>query len=156
MRFKFDPYASNHPPEKDLTDKDVVFIHFEFDNYAPDEMELDNDGSFTIYRMVPPIDFNYYFTINGVPRYATDLEKEQILEEINVKLPYANVSQKVMKTSGIVNNAYIDKLVCKPRPPRKVIVHVQEDIPEPPEPEWDIRDSVFWGYMLDTVDLYNK
>lgn len=155
MSFKFDPYASNNPPEKELSDKDSILIHFSFDSYAPDMMEMDDVGAFNIIRMVPPIEFNYYFTINGVPKYATDLDKEQISEEVNVKLPFANVSQKVMKEKELINMSFLDKLICRPRPEKPVVeVEIIDEIPDQIDIQWDIRDSVFWGYMIDTPDLY--
>lgn len=157
MSFKFDPYASNNPPEKELSDKDSILIHFSFDSYAPDMMEMDDVGAFNIIRMVPPIEFNYYFTINGVPKYATDLDKEQISEEVNVKLPFANVSQKVMKEKELINMSFLDKLICRPRPEKPVVeVEIIDEIPDQIDIQWDIRDSVFWGYMIDTPDLYWK
>lgn len=27
---------------------------------------------------------------------------------------------------------------------------------EETEPDWNIKDSVFWGYMIDTADMYHK
>ena len=60
-------------------------------------MEIDDFGAFNILRVVPPVEFNYYFTINDVPKYATDLDKEQIFEEINFKLPFTNILEKAMK-----------------------------------------------------------
>jgi len=69
----------------------------------------DND-TFTVIRMVPPVEFNYYFSINGVPKYATDLEKETILGEVNLNIPYANIPSNIRKSREIIDKNYLGKL----------------------------------------------
>lgn len=110
VEFKFDPYASNNPHDKELTDNDKVFIHFSFENFEPDIMTMQNDGNFTIFRMVPPIKFNYYFTVNGVPKYATDNEKIEIMNEINSKISYTNIHESNIRTKEMINSEYYEKL----------------------------------------------
>lgn len=110
VKFRFDPYSSNNPPDKELTEQDKVFIHLSFDNYEPDVMFADNYDVYHVTRMVPPIDFNYYFTINGVPKYATDIEKQEVLEEIHLNIPYANVPEIIIRTKELVDKEYLSKL----------------------------------------------
>lgn len=153
VSFKFDPYCSNNPPKKELDEEDNVLIHFSFDEYKPDKMSMNKDGTFWIIRMVPPIDFNYYFTVNGVPKYQTDLEQEAIMDKINLSIPFANVPADIRKTKEIINTNYLSKLKCLPRPKRENLMIYEETSPHP---DWGIKDSVFWGYMIDTTDLYRK
>ena len=150
VEFKFDPYSSSNPPEKDLTEDDKVFIHFSFENFEPDIMSMQNDGTFSVIRMVPPIKFNYYFTVNGVPKYATDNEKIEIMNEISSKIPYTNIHESKIRTREMINSEYYEKLKWVPRPVR--LRTVEEVIVD--KPDWDIKESIFWGYMIDTNDIY--
>ena len=118
VEFKFDPYASSNPQEKELTENDKVFIHFSFENFEPDIMAMQNDGNFMVIRMVPPIKFNYYFTVNGVPKYATDNEKIEIMNEISSKIPYTNIHESKIRTKEMINSEYYEKLRWVPRPVR--------------------------------------
>ena len=153
IKIKFDPYSSNSPPDRHLGDDDKIFIHFSFDDYRPDSMTWNDNDTFTVIRMVPPVEFNYYFSINGVPKYATDLEKETILGEVNLNIPYANIPSNIRKSREIIDKNYLGKLEWFPRPKRKNLVIYDEEVPIP---DWNIKDSVFWGYMIDTNDLYMK
>ncbi|CAI2387670.1 unnamed protein product [Moneuplotes crassus] len=149
--FKFDPYRSNNPPSSDLTEQDKVFIHFSFDDYRPDQMKFSPGEPFSIIRMVPPKPFNYYFSINGASKYATDLETESLFHNPNTTIPYANIPTSIRQTKAILSPGYVAKMNCVPRPKRQFLI--EED---PPVPEWDIRNSVFWGYMIDTNDIHRK
>lgn len=73
-------------------------------------MQAEKGDIYSITRMVPPIDFNYYFTINGVPKYATDIEKEEVMEEINLNIPYTNVSDNIIRTKELINKEFLDRL----------------------------------------------
>lgn len=68
---------------KKIKTVDPVFIHFSFDDYKPGIMRLDGDKivelkkkTYSVWRMVPPWEFSYFFTINGVPAIAEDLSKD--------------------------------------------------------------------------------
>ena len=50
-----------------------VYIHFDFEDYQPDLMTLEEEtGAYVIYRMIPPGKCSYFYTINGKPAYAKD------------------------------------------------------------------------------------
>lgn len=116
-------------------------------------MTMDEIGTFYVIRMVPPVEFNYYFSVNGVPKYSTDCEREAIIDKISLNIPFANIPSNIRKTHEIVNNEYLSKLKCFPRPKRKNLIIYEEEISIP---DWNIKDSVFWGYMIDTQDMYMK
>ena len=43
-----------------------VFIHFDFDKYQPDFMPKgEHPGVYTIFRMIPPGNHKFFFTIEG-------------------------------------------------------------------------------------------
>lgn len=75
MTFRFRRDKSNLPHSKIGPDDDVL-IHLNIDGFAPDQMEKDpdNEGEYVITRMVPPKPIEYYFSVDGIPRYRIDIE----------------------------------------------------------------------------------
>jgi hypothetical protein len=152
--FKFDPYSWNNPPDKELTSKDSVFIHLSIENYQPDSMSIGKNKHFYITRMVPPIGFNYYFTINGVPKYAMDVGKEankkssvdfspmlQFSKDKSINIRFTNIPSSITRTKELIDQKFLDKLEWFPRPKRQNLVIFEED---KTKNDLSLKDTVFW------------
>jgi hypothetical protein len=70
-----------------------IFIHFEFDDYRPDILMQDsqNPDTFFTWRMAPPGEHRYFFTINGEVKFAKD---KPILKQ---KLDYVSIVIAISK-----------------------------------------------------------
>lgn len=57
---------------KDLIEP--VYIHFEFNNYKPELMNKENAVKFSLYRMIPPGEHSYFYTVDMKTEVAIDCE----------------------------------------------------------------------------------
>lgn len=137
-----------------MTRKDRVYLHLSIDSSADegDPMVFDeHTGTYSLDRMVPGLEIEYFFTINGVQKYITN-RKNKIPKDTTLDLLYVNVMSQGKKKRQQVTPAYVESTGCYPRPVRPP----WPDDSMESEPEWDIRNSVFWGYIPDDSDLINK
>ena len=101
----------------------------------------------------PPKELRYYVTINGKPVYSTDQPVTSIDDDYKIDLDFINVIDKSEEKLGVIDQEYLDKLQCFPRPERPKFIFEDD---EPPEPEWRFEDSIFYGYQPDTDSLLRK
>lgn len=47
-------------------------IHLSIDDYKPDSLDMMEANNFSIYRMVPPKEVKYFFSINGEIGFANN------------------------------------------------------------------------------------
>jgi hypothetical protein len=77
IKFSLNPKHVNNPPKHDLTEKDKVYLNLSIDGHEPDAMTLDPDtGTYSVDRMVPSIELEYFFTINGSQKYHVTNDKK--------------------------------------------------------------------------------
>jgi len=62
---------------------DPLFIHFDHDEWEPDLMEQQPDGSFKLNRMLPPREIRYFFSSDGKAQAAEDQMKTLLPYEFN-------------------------------------------------------------------------
>jgi hypothetical protein len=96
---------------------------------------------FYLYRMVPPIKVQYYFSINMIAY----LYLQEILETKIIKVPKTNYLKNIIQTRKVVNDSFLAGLIAMPRPLSK---RMPKDIK--PKTLWDKNKSVFAPYMEDT------
>lgn len=60
--------------------------------------------------MVPPVPFNYYITLNGVPQYSSLEMKTEIVKEISTNVPYTYVYDAHVILKQDVSDDYYSKL----------------------------------------------
>jgi len=107
--------------------------------------------TYTIERMLPSIEFEFYFTVNGVEKYQMTHQKQTPVDS-GVELVFVNVMHNKHKNKRKLGYEFIKSVDCFPRP-------VRPDWPDDDdnkEPEWDIKNSVFWGYIPDSTEQLNK
>ncbi|CAI2365652.1 unnamed protein product [Moneuplotes crassus] len=148
-KFEFTPGISTEEPinnEKELT------LHAEFDNYHPDLLLADEakSGTFSSYRMIPPLECKYYFmNEDEAAILAADLpQQECMLIDEDRKLDKVNVLANLEQNKCVYDQEYRSKQPCIPRPPPKFMVK-KERIKTP----WDFFKSVFKDYKPDTPTL---
>lgn len=130
ITFRFKHHESNLPSIK-IKEKDNVFLHLRVDNFEPDIMYRDksNPGEYYKVRMVPAMNIQFYFTINGIPMFRQDLnlintnpKQDSLLRDLEAK--GQNIPWKVnLLLCGPQNRIEIDmkmleELNCLPRPKR--------------------------------------
>ena len=97
----------NNPPKEPLGAKDRVYINLSIDSYEPDAMTFNPDtGTYSVERMVPAIDIEYYFTINGAEKYMMDIEKKTPTSS-DLELVFVNVAHNKLKNKQKVTPEYV-------------------------------------------------
>ena len=152
-------------PNKSISSiEEPLHIHFDFNLYQPELMELTSNGYYTYKTMCPPGKVWFFFTIDKIATYAKDYPKEIL----NVPRIIHNVEQydeiksyKITKMNfviveqGIVlNDQYETQLkYWIPRPVLKKYVKPEiEKIRDP----WKFEDSLFAKYIQDTDQLIKE
>ena len=148
--YSLDTYTFTNPLDSDLTEFDKVWIHLSFENFRPYIMTPQADGVYEAIRMVPPVPFNYYFTLNGIVQYTNLKLKTESTDDI-IGVPFTYVYEEHTYEKNVINEEYFKSLKWVPRPIQPII-----DEPEIKEPEWDIKESVFWGYIVDNDEILCK
>ena len=80
ITFKYRKERSNMPHSKPKSDDDVL-IHLSIDRFEPDLMRpnpLDKE-EYIVTRMVPPIQIQYYFSFEEIPKYLVEEESKSAL-----------------------------------------------------------------------------
>ena len=81
--FTFTPGRSDNNPNHDIYKP--IKLHLEIDEYNGDlMMQGDNEKVYEVYRMLPPGDHRYFFSVDGSPVVARDQKKTKEKKE---KLP---------------------------------------------------------------------
>lgn len=152
MTFTLNPRHLNNPPKQTMTPKDKVYLCLSIDDFVPDPMVLDEKtGIYSLDRMVPAIEMEYFFTINGAEKYLMTKKKRPPLDNI-VDIVFVNIMTNKVKSKTKLTEKYLSTLDCFPRPIRPG--WPEDD--EKKEPEWDFNKSVFYGYKGDNDDLLAK
>lgn len=151
MKFTFHYKSFNY---YDFKEGDLVYIHFNFDNFEHEEMIPDDNGIFTIIRMVPPCDLKYFYSINKeVILYDPKKEVVEIkdgdfdfIKSLPIlHVPKTNIIRDIIQKKGEFSELIIDKLLCIPRPNQKVPVRNRR-VKTP----WSFNNSIFKQYKHDT------
>lgn len=101
--FKFNPYEimmeDGRKVWEDMDENSLVYIHLSCDKYEPDLMEKDElSGEFTLLRMVPPGEVDYYFSIGQPPLMAqamTSFTKSFISKKV-LNIPGTDIIKNVI------------------------------------------------------------
>ena len=67
-----------------------VKLHLSFEEYKPSDMQMNNDNIFVNFRMCPPGEYYYFYTVNGEPveNYGNSTE---ILKDALIHVNYKNL-----------------------------------------------------------------
>lgn len=138
--------------------KDPLFIHFDLDNFEPDLMEIQPDGSFKLNRMLPPKEIKYFFSSDGVSTAANDQMQTLLPTEFNenivfydkvatnIKIQTVNVIE-VEPSTALEDYSFMTK--CKPRQRRRFRAAETID-------RWTIPKSLFKDYKFDNEKFLDR
>ncbi|CAK73116.1 unnamed protein product (macronuclear) [Paramecium tetraurelia] len=157
------------PHKSGFLDEDPIFIHLEFEDYQPSNMQKTNDGYFTLYRMCPPNQTIRYFFSNPVQNvqvYAKDQRTIQTqthsqLRNFGVQMEYSNgkvLQSQPLHTVNMMQTSqstpifdkkkhYLANIQCKPRVPEKI---VEFDVELAKKRKWTLDNSIFKDFDEDT------
>ena len=144
-------------------------------------LSVNNEIKYSVFRMVPPGNVSYFFTINHEVNYAQDQPK--IAKKIKYRVKNIEFSE-VMEYDGrppdsdeeeeeTVFNYSIEVMNyrfgrprpvldedynevnknCKPRPPDKIYVRPRNRRPRTP---WTFATSIFKNYTIENEDVLTK
>jgi NLR family CARD domain-containing protein 3 len=165
MTFRFSKNRSNLPHSKFKQDEDVL-IHLSIDRFEPDLMHLNPESTheYILTRMVPPKTIQYYFSIEGIPRYLVDIESKSAsvskypdLKHIQAKggtIPWRlNISPSWPQNTMQIDLDYLEEIGCRPRP--EIYVPKEIDLPHT-KPKWKQETSVFKKYRVDNTKIFEQ
>ena len=153
-----------HPHKSLTTIEEPLHIHFDFNLYQPELMELSIDGTYRYTTMCPPGKVSFFFTIDKIATYAKDYPKETLnipkiihnIEQYDEIKSYKITKMNfVMVEQGIVLNEFYETQLKTwiPRPVLKKYVKPEvEKIRDP----WLFETSLFAKYIQDTDQLMNE
>ena len=152
FKFDFEPQS----PEKIDNETMPVVLHISSDKYQG-ELLLREASTFEVrystYRMLPPGEATYYYSVNGEVTLRGDLQMvdsdkaEKALKLLKLKVPKTNIIENVVQNSELITKTYLTNMTCIPRPPPKNLKG-REKIKTP----WDFNKSVFKDYKADNAD----
>ena len=143
--------------------KEPIYIHFDFNNYAPEKMIMETLKCFKYITMCPPGKIKYFFTSNKEVQIAKDHHKEppgvpRIIKDIKfdnevVSLKVSSFNSRFISQSQVLNQKYHSMLsFWYPRKPFGISVENSND----DHPKWDRTKSIFANYAEDHEELMNK
>ena len=146
-----------------LSQDNPIYLNCEIDEYKDDMLlpESGRSGTFTSFRMLPPLNLSYYFTAENKVLIAVDQDTEEskIIKE-DEWITTANIIKGIKQQTCLYTKESLSKLTWIPRPPPKSFER-RDRIKTP----WDFFKSVFRGncihnividYKLDTPALLNN
>ncbi|CDW85738.1 UNKNOWN [Stylonychia lemnae] len=151
--------------QEDLENIDVR-IHFQYEEFRGQKMIRcqQDEKLFIIWKMLPPSEHVYYFTVNGQIKinygHHSHIRKEKIqvihpdsnfgfvLDEINVHTSHRN--------DTIINHYYKQTLKhCVPRPLQlEILLEIEEEIRL--KTPWSFENSIFRNYKADTDEIVKQ
>lgn len=141
----------SNPPKKSMTPTDRVYLNLSIDHFIPDPMVFNSDdGTYSLDRMVPAIEMEYFFTINGSQKYLMTKTKRPPYDN-DIDLVFVNVMKSKVKNKKKITKE-CPTLEWQPRPIRPD----WPDVDNNKTPEWDFKKSIFYGYRFDNEDLIKK
>lgn len=165
MTFKYIQESSNMPHLKPK-EKSDVFLHLSVDNFEPDIMYPDKSkpGEYYKVRMVPATNIPFYFSLDGVPRFRTDLNtvvanaeevpQLKIADENGLTLPWKlNMLLWGPQNRMKLDYELLEQLNWLPRPKRQ---RRKKKKVQKVKPKWDIDKSVFKKYKAETPAIVEK
>eukprot|EP00347_Sterkiella_histriomuscorum_P017828 403347825 len=130
----------------EMDDFTLMYIHLSCDS-EPDLMEKNSQtGEFSLLRMVPPGQINYYYSIGQPPlvNQAQQTFTKSFINKKKIEVPNTNIVQNVIQTREVITQTYLEDLSVLPRPPPKKINGILR-LKTP----WDFNKSVFKDYIFD-------
>lgn len=102
---------------------------------------------------MPPKKIYYYVTISGKPHYLVDQPHVDFYDKHKPAVHKVNFIDMSFEAGRDLGQSFFENKECFPRPKRPVFYFEEDD---EPEPEWDFRDSIFYGYIPDSKELLAK
>ena len=136
-----------------------VFVHLDIDQYLPELMEMERDGTYRVTRAIPAEGTKLFFSYRGYaqvsnryPVFAPEslIEKEVSFFGSNPKSLTVVLLNQVAGFGPVCD--IINDFPVLPRPIHWVYQGDPEDQVEL-IPEWSIQRSIFRQYKLDTAEL---
>lgn len=158
MLFKWNPYdhilEDGKRISEEMDENTIVYVHLSSDSFEADLMEKDEaTGEFSLLRMVPPGQIEYYFSIAQPPlanQGQTSFTKS-FLNHKMIDIPGTNILENLIQTRELITKTYLEDLSVIPRPPPKKIKGLHR-VKTP----WDFKKSVFKDYIPDNELILAK
>ena len=97
----------NNPPKKSMTSLDRVYLNLSIDDFEPDPMVFNEDtGIYSLDRMVPAIEMEYFFTFNKVEKYLMIKGRRPPVGN-DIDLVFVNVMNHKIKSKKKLTNKYL-------------------------------------------------
>ena len=134
---------------------DPVYLHLSFDDFDGDLLA---PPDYKITRMCPPGKFYYVFSVNGVPATLDkNIESISSVEKSFQKTPDQMVTLKFSKVNTITGNTKGPDLLSvlndnSPLPR----IPLRKYQPKIAKKEWNVADSIFKDYKIDSPELLGK
>ncbi|CAG9334427.1 unnamed protein product [Blepharisma stoltei] len=134
--------------------EDLVFINLEIDEYRPDIMKKQDNGSFTIKRAVPPGKIHFFFSTLQGPFKSSNYAKKILSYPVKINI------LKNSYTISQINIAMAEGPTCTRRGFFETKPRIARTEYEKPDQEfdriiWKIPISLFKDYHFDTNDTWN-
>jgi hypothetical protein len=137
-----------------------VCIHLECDEFQPDLMIRNQNGKYSVTRVVPAGKVRFFFSVNlvivkakdfGVVKLGIPVEKEIVFwNAVKINLFITNVNQ--MEVTGPCYNMR-DQFKTLPRMPKLIFKPPKTDLEKIP---WSINISLFKRYKLDDQETLDE
>lgn len=136
-----------------------VFVHLDIDQYLPELMEMERDGTYRVTRAIPAEGTKLFFSYRGYAqvsnRYPVFAPESLIEKEVTFfgSTPKALTVVLLNQVAGF--GPVCDVINDFPVLPRPIHWVYQGDPDDQVEliPEWSIQRSIFRQYKLDTAEL---
>mmetsp|Transcript_26830 Transcript_26830/g.48362 ORF Transcript_26830/g.48362 Transcript_26830/m.48362 type:complete len:632 (+) Transcript_26830:1794-3689(+) len=151
VEFEWDPVTSGEAAEP-------VYLHLSFDDWQPDMMEKQADGTFRLVRMCPPISFNYFYTHNTEVAVALNIPTERLEASVTRSYMLNGVDVSTIETD--VAHSYTNSKADSLLDINSFIMAIPRlrRLFKPPsvKAEWGIPISLFKDYKFDNDKLFNQ
>lgn len=136
-----------------------VFVHLDIDQYLPELMEMEVDGTYRVTRAIPAEGTKLFFTYRGYAQvsnqYPAFAPESFIEKEISFFGPTPKALTVVLLNKVAGFGPICDLINDFPVLPRPIHWVYQGDPEDQFDliPEWSIQRSIFRQYKLDTAEL---
>ena len=154
--------------------KEPVYIHFDFDTYKPWLLEKDDEGTYYIYKMVPPGRSLYFYSLGGEEGEADVSKEQKVIRKTNLKIVKNILFKELKETqdktveveyektfvlhkmnfviatqSKVLDESFIPLKFefIEPRNWDKIYTQILNERPRTP---WSLPISIFKDYIIDT------
>ncbi|CAI2379577.1 unnamed protein product [Moneuplotes crassus] len=152
-------------PHKSIQDiVEPLHIHFSYNNYQPELMISEPDGTYSYRTMCPPGKIDYFFTMDKIATSAKDhfRRKLKVPKMIYDIVQYdeiktyrlAKINYCIVEQGEVLDKDYLPiSTTCVPRP---VLMKYEKPEEVKERPPWEFPKSLFASYIQDTAELISE